>query len=256
MLWLSLFLLGRRGGEPRFLGIPRGAWVLLGTCAVCGGAFLLWALAGMGFDVAAFLERVGLILNDPQYGFNRPPKSWPSWPGSRCRCCGAGCGPLAAALVLGAWLFRLRKAFARERVALLLGLWALFAIAQCTVRAVRDGSLTNGSLCRCWCWPGRGPSGALAGWTACRRSSGWGYLPGLAAYLFILRSTVLGLPATFLYLTWPAFCGLLVVLRRQPRMGRALLAGMLIFLAVCRVGVRPDHRLEIRHGGRHAAGGH
>ena len=233
VLWLGLFLLGRRGGEPRFLGIPRGAWVLLGTCAVCGGAFLAWALAGMGFDLAAFLERVGLILNDPQYGFTAAEKlaqlarqslsvlrGW-MW-------------PLAAALVLGAWFFR-RRAFARERVALLLGLWALFAIAQCTVRAVRDGSLDERQFV---------PVLVLAGAWAFRRA--WrldgvpalfwlGYLPGLAAYLFILRSTVLGLPATFLYLTWPAFCGLLVVLRRQPRMGRALLAGMLIFLAVCRV---------------------
>ena len=233
VLWLSLFLLGRRGGEPRLLAIPRGAWVLLGTCAVCGGAFLLWALAGMGFDAAAFLQRVGLILNDPQYGFTAAEKlaqlarqslsvlrGW-MW-------------PLAAALVVGAWLFR-RRAFARERVALLLGLWALFAIAQCTVRAVRDGSLDERQFV-----PVLLLVGAWAFWRGWRLDGVpalfWlGYLPGLAAYLFILRSTVLGLPATFLYLTWPAFCGLLVLLRRQPRMGRALLAGMLIFLAVCRV---------------------
>ena len=233
VLWLGLFLLGRRGGEPRFLGIPRGAWVLLGSCAVCGGAFLLWALAGMGFDAAAFLERVGLILNDPQYGFTAAEKlaqlarqslsvlrGW-MW-------------PLAAALVVGAWLFR-RRAFARERVALLLGLWALFAIAQCTVRAVRDGSLDERQFV-----PVLVLAGAWAFWRGWRLDGVpalfWlGYLPGLAAYLFILRSTVLGLPATFLYLTWPAFCGLLVVLRRQPRMGRALLAGMLVFFAVCRV---------------------
>ena len=233
VLWLGLFLLGRRGGEPRFLGIPRGAWVLLGSCAVCGGAFLLWALAGMGFDAAAFLERVGLILNDPQYGFTAAEKlaqlarqslsvlrGW-MW-------------PLAAALVVGAWLFR-RRTFARERVALLLGLWALFAIAQCTVRAVRDGSLDERQFV-----PVLVLAGAWAFWRGWRLDGVpalfWlGYLPGLAAYLFILRSTVLGLPATFLYLTWPAFCGLLVLLRRQPRMGRALLAGMLVFFAVCRV---------------------
>ena len=233
VLWLSLFLLGRRGGEPRLLAIPRGAWVLVGTCAVCGGAFLLWALAGMGFDAAAFLQRVGLILNDPQYGFTAAEKlaqlarqslsvlrGW-MW-------------PLAAALVVGAWLFRSR-AFARERVALLLGLWALFAIAQCTVRAVRDGSLDERQfvpvllLVGAWAfWRGWRLDGVPAlFWLGC--------LPGLVAYLFILRSTVLGLPATFLYLTWPALCGLLVLLRRQPRMGRTLLAGMLVFFAVCRV---------------------
>ena len=207
--------------------------MLVGTCAVCGGAFLAWALAGMGFDLAAFLERVGLILNDPQYGFTAAEKlaqlarqslsvlrGW-MW-------------PLAAALVLGAWLFR-RKASSRERISLLLGLWALFAIAQCTVRAVRDGSLDERQFV-----PVLLLVGAWAFWRGWRLDGVpalfWlGYLPGLAAYLFILRSTVLGLPATFLYLTWPAFCGLLVLLRRQPRMGRALLAGMLIFLAVCRV---------------------
>ena len=69
VLWPGMFLLGRRGGEPRFAGVPRGAWLLLGTCAVCGGAFLAWALQGMGFDLAAFLERVQLILHDPQYDF-------------------------------------------------------------------------------------------------------------------------------------------------------------------------------------------
>ena len=68
-LWVGLVVLGRRGGEKRFLGIPRGAWLLLGSCAVCGGAFLIWALQGMGFDLGAFLERVGLILHDPQYSF-------------------------------------------------------------------------------------------------------------------------------------------------------------------------------------------
>ena len=233
VLWLSLFLLGRRGGEPRFLGIPRGAWVLLGTCAVCGGAFLAWALAGMGFDAAAFLQRVGLILNDPQYGFTAAEKlaqlarqslsvlrGW-MW-------------PLAAALVIGAWLFR-RRTFARERVALLLGLWALLATMQCILRAVRDGSLDERQFV-----PVLVLAGAWAFWRGWRLDGVpalfWlGCLPGLAAYLFILRSTVLGLPATFLYLTWPALCGLLVLLRRQPRMGRALLAGMLVFLAVCRV---------------------
>lgn len=233
VLWLGLFLLGRRGGEPRFLAIPRGAWVLVGICAVCGGAFLLWALAGMGFDAGAFLQRVGLILNDPQYGFTAAEKlaqlarqslsvlrGW-MW-------------PLAAALVLGAWLFR-RKASSRERISLLLGLWALFAIAQCTVRAVRDGSLDERQFV-----PVLVLAGAWAFWRGWRLDGVpalfWlGCLPGLAAYLFILRSTVLGLPATFLYLTWPAFCGLLVLLRRQPRMGRTLLAGMLVFLAVCRV---------------------
>src|SRR5699024_10146576 len=38
-----------------------------------------------------------------------------------------------------------------------------------------------------------------------------GYLPGVAAYLFILRSTLLGFSATFMYLTWPAVCAVLAL---------------------------------------------
>ena len=56
-LWIGMVVLGRRGGERRWLGLPRGAWLLLGSCAVCGGVFLVWALQGMGFDLAAFLAR-------------------------------------------------------------------------------------------------------------------------------------------------------------------------------------------------------
>lgn len=233
VLWIGMTVLGRRGGEPRFLGIPRGAWVLLAGCALCGGVFLLWALQGMDFDLMAFLARVKLILDDPQYGFTAADRlaqlarqalsvlrGW-RW-------------PLAAALVACAYLYR-RKAFSRERVALLLGLWTLFTILQCTVRAVRDSSLDERQFV---------PVLVLAGaWTFRRawRQEGvpalfWlGYLPGLAAYLFILRSTVLGLSATFLYLTWPALCGLLALLRHRPRTGRALAGAMLVFLAVCRL---------------------
>ena len=39
------------------------------SCAVCGGAFALWLLQGMGFDLPALLARAALILNDPQYDF-------------------------------------------------------------------------------------------------------------------------------------------------------------------------------------------
>ena len=253
VLWLGLFLLGRRGGEPRFLGIPRGAWVLLGSCAVCGGAFLLWALAGMGFDVAAFLERVGLILNDPQYGFTAAEKlaqlarqslsvlrGW-MW-------------PLAAALVIGAWLFR-RKASSRERISLLLGLGPFWPPCSAFCGPCGTAAWTNGSLCRCWCWPGRGPSGVPGGWTAYRRSSGWaacrGWLPtcsscappcwtarhfSLSDLAGVLRAAGSAAP--------PAPDG------PRPAGGHAGLFCGLPGL------VRPDHRLEVRHRGRHAAGGH
>ncbi len=47
---------------------------------------------------------------------------------------------LAAALLLCAYLYR-RKAFARDRMALLLGVWTILATLQCTLRAVKDSSL-------------------------------------------------------------------------------------------------------------------
>ena len=38
---IGMFLLGRRAGEKRFLGLPAGMLVTLLTCVVCAGAFLL-----------------------------------------------------------------------------------------------------------------------------------------------------------------------------------------------------------------------
>lgn len=236
-LWLGLFLLGRRGGEARFAGVPRGAWVLLGGCAVCGGAFLFWALQGFGFDAGAFLARVKLILDDPQYGFTAAERlvqlgqqafsvllGW-RW-------------SLAAALLLCAYLYR-RKAFARDRMALLLGVWTILATLQCTLRAVKDSSLDERQFV-----PVAVLAGAWVFWRT-RRKPGtaalfWlGYLPGLAAYVLILRSTVLGLSATFMYLTWPALCGLLVLLRWDTlalrRVAMACMGTMLVFLSVCRL---------------------
>lgn len=236
-LWLGLFLLGRRGGEARFAGVPRGAWVLLGGCAVCGGAFLLWALQGFGFDVGAFLARVKLILDDPQYGFTAAERlvqlgqqafsvllGW-RW-------------SLAAALLLCAYLYR-RKAFARDRMTLLLGVWTILATLQCTLRAVKDSSLDERQFV-----PVAVLAGAWVFWRA-RRKPGtaalfWlGYLPGLAAYVLILRSTVLGLSATFMYLVWPALCAMLAQQRLESvvvrRLVQATLAAMVVFLSVCRL---------------------
>ena len=233
VLWIGMVILGRRGGEARFLGIPRGAWVLLGSCAVCGVAFLVWTLQGMGFDLGAFLARVGLILHDPQYNFTAGERlallaqqalpvlqSW-RW-------------PLAMALVAYA-VAGLRKVALPERGAFVLGLWGILATLLCALRAVKDGSLDERQLV-----PVLVLAGAWAFWRA-RKQPGaaalfWlGYLPGLAAYAFILRSTLLGLPATFMYLTWPALCGLLMLLRVRPSTARAALGAVLVFLAVCRV---------------------
>ena len=236
-LWVGLVVLGRRGGEKRFLGIPRGAWLLLGSCAVCGGAFLIWALQGMGFDLGAFLERVGLILHDPQYSFTAAERlallAQQALPVVRSLL-----WPLLGAAVLCA-VVRWRRGALPGGVSLLLGSWGALAALQCTARAVLDGSLDERQFV-----PVLVLAGAWVFWRA-RRQPGaaelfWlGYLPGLAAYAFILRSTLLGLPATFMYLTWPALCGLVLLVRAEARPARwagfAALGAMLVFLAVCRV---------------------
>ena len=127
----------------------------------------------------------------------------------------------------------------------LLNLWAAFATVQCLLRAVKDGSLDERQfvpvvvLAGAWAfWRGRGrPGNAELLWL--------GYLPGLAAYAMILRSTLLGLAPTFMYLTWPAVCGMLALVNhadggdnaaKSRRAGGVLcLAAMLAFLLVCRV---------------------
>ena len=236
-LWIGMVVLGRRGGERRWLGLPRGAWLLLGSCAVCGGVFLVWALQGMGFDLAAFLARVKLILDDPQYGFTAAERlaqlAQQALPVARSLL-----WPLLAALAVGA-VVRWRKGALPGGIAALLGLWTLFAMLQCTVRAVADASLDERQFL-----PVLVLAGAWAFWRG-RRLHGagplfWlGYLPGLAAYLFIVRSTVLGLPATFLYLTWPALCGLLLLAQSEPqgvrRIAQGCLGALVLFLAVCRL---------------------
>ncbi len=75
----------------------------------------------------------------------------------------------------------------------MLSLWAALAALQCLVRAVADRSLDERQFV---------PVLVLAGAAAFRKGRGtpgsaalfWlGYLPGLAAYAMILRSTLLGL---------------------------------------------------------------
>lgn len=43
--------------------------MLLGSCAVCGVAFLVYALSGVEFSISLLLSRLTLILHDPQYNF-------------------------------------------------------------------------------------------------------------------------------------------------------------------------------------------
>ena len=65
VLWIGMLILGKRYGEPKH----RGAWVLLGSCAVCGVVFLVYALSGVEFSISLLLSRLTLILHDPQYNF-------------------------------------------------------------------------------------------------------------------------------------------------------------------------------------------
>lgn len=214
-----------------------------------GAAFLLYALWGVGFDLALLAARLQLILHDPQYDFTT---------GARLAALAAQAWsvakslvwPLAAAALVCAlmWVLRLRgvgdaapcdKGDALCRV---LSLWAALAALQCLVRAVADRSLDERQFV---------PVLVLAGAAAFRKGRGtpgsaalfWlGYLPGLAAYAMILRSTLLGLAPTFMYLMWPAVCGALAMLNARDKCGAArraqgaiCLAAALAFLLVCRV---------------------
>lgn len=48
VLWVGLFVLGRRGGERCRWGIPRGVWLLTGSCAGCGAAFCSMRCGALG----------------------------------------------------------------------------------------------------------------------------------------------------------------------------------------------------------------
>ena len=151
--------------------------------------------------------------------------------------------PLLASAAVCAALYLIKKQ--PVTVGRLLNLWAAFATVQCLLRAVKDGSLDERQfvpvvvLAGAWAfWRGRGrPGNAELFWL--------GYLPGLAAYAMILRSTLLGLAPTFMYLTWPAVCGMLALVnhadggdnaaKSRRAEGVLCLAVMLAFLLVCRV---------------------
>ena len=67
VIFIGMVLLGRRGKEPTICKIPRGAVLFVLGCMACAAAFLAYVLPSMGLTV--FLQRVSLILNDPQYDF-------------------------------------------------------------------------------------------------------------------------------------------------------------------------------------------
>ena len=181
------------------------------TCAVCGGAFVVYVLQGMGFDFAALLARADLILHDPQYDFTTADRL--AMLRSQLSAVIGNCWLSAlagVALAAAGMLFGERRGFARS---LEKALWytAFFLSLWCTAYCLRAQELDFRYMC---------PAFALAGgWTFwCDRREAdhrplrsllfWlGWLPGIAAYLFILRSTLISLPTTFMYLFWPALCG-------------------------------------------------
>ena len=234
VLWVGMLILGKRCGEPK----ARGAWVLLGSCAVCGAAFLVYALSGVGFSIPLLLDRLTLILHDPQYNFTTAERM-ALLAGQALTVARSLLWPLLASAALSAALYLIkRQPITAGR---LLNFWAALAAVQCLLRAVKDGSLDERQfvpvvvLAGAWAfWQGRGrPGNAELFWL--------GYLPGLAAYAMILRSTLLGLAPTFMYLTWPAVCGMLALVnhaddaKARRAEGMLCLAAMLAFLLVCRV---------------------
>ena len=234
VLWVGMLILGKRRGEPK----ARGAWVLLGSCAVCGAAFLVYALSGVGFSISLLLDRLTLILHDPQYNFTTAERM-ALLAGQALTVARSLLWPLLASAALSAALYLMkRQPITAGR---LLNFWAALAAVQCLLRAVKDGSLDERQfvpvvvLAGAWAfWRGRGrPGNAELFWL--------GYLPGLAAYAMILRSTLLGLAPTFMYLTWPAVCGMLALVnhaddaKARRAEGMLCLAAMLAFLLVCRV---------------------
>lgn len=212
---LGMFLLGRRAGEKRVLGLPAGMMVTFLTCLACAGVFLVYVLQDM--SLRTLIARAALILNDPQYDFTFAERL--ALLGSQAADVGkflAKPGGVALAVV-GAGIARdiyLRQERPIRNIRYWLNiLFALFSAATvllCLARALRDSSLDERYFC---------PVLVIAGIWFFRSGRGtareglfWlGYLPGVAAYLFILRSTLLGFSATFMYLTWPAVCAVLAL---------------------------------------------
>ncbi len=87
----------------------------------------------------------------------------------------------------------------RDRIGLALNLWAILAALLCAVRAVAKSSSDE----RCVFTPALVLAAAWAfrkGRGTAREPLFWlGFLPGIAAYAFILRSTLLGFSATFMH---------------------------------------------------------
>lgn len=254
-LLIGLWRLGAMLDEPRLWGrVPRGCALFFGGCAACGVAFLLFVLRGLPLNM--LLPRLSLILNDPQYSFST---------GERLALLGRQAAsslrfwsvPMAAALVWA--LFRFwRERDAKRLVDRFLTVGCGLVLARCFVDVFRSVSLDVRQFVPVLA--------VLGGWVfwADRRAAEhrtaraalfWlGWLPGLAAYLFILRSTLIALPTTYMYLMFPALCGAAALALHAepadtlPRRGAlavlALTAALTVFCRLYLVqvtGWRPDH---------------
>lgn len=233
--FIGMLVLGRRGGEPTLCRLPRGAVLFALGCAGCGAAFLAWVLPGMGLEL--LLERVALILNDPQYGFSTAERllslAGQAWDVAKFLARPAA----AAAAVTALWAWRRRLQGWAEALDRLLAAFSVCAVAACALYAVRNSAVDQRQFY---------PVLLLAGAWAFRRGRGtvreplfWlGFLPGVVTYLFILRSTLLGLAPTFMYLTWPVLCGLLAMADpARPaggRRGTVCMAALLAFMLIVR----------------------
>ena len=124
--------------------------MLLGSCAVCGVVFLVYALSGVEFSISLLLSRLTLILHDPQYNFTTAQRM-ALLAGQALTVARSLLWPLLASAAVCAALYLIKKQ--PVTVGRLLNLWAAFATVQC--------------------WPGRGRSGAAAAGPATPSCSGW-----------------------------------------------------------------------------------
>ena len=136
VIFIGMVLLGRRGKEPMICKIPRGAVLFVLGCMACAAAFLAYVLPGMG--LTAFLQRVSLILNDPQYDFTTSQRL-ALLASQALNTAKFLAKPLAASVVLCLlWWAKTRQK--RDWIGLALNLWAILAALLCVVRAVADSS--------------------------------------------------------------------------------------------------------------------
>ena len=136
VIFIGMVLLGRRGKEPTICKIPRGAVLFVLGCMACAAAFLAYVLPGMGLTV--FLQRVSLILNDPQYDFTTSQRL-ALLASQALNTAKFLAKPLAASVVL-CLLWWAKTHQKRDWIGLALNLWAILAALLCVVRAVADSS--------------------------------------------------------------------------------------------------------------------